>query len=193
MTNAASASSPAWKWTAPWLRFLLIAILGVGLDLYTKEWAFPEGVARVESGKLAEKQGLFPDPRSPKVLVPSVLVLQTIANEGAVFGIGQGQRSVFLIFSVLAMGLISWLFITSKREQIWLHIALGLILAGALGNLYDRARWGAVRDLLMFPTKWYPWIFNIADVLLCIGVPLLVICWMFTKEHPKKESRPVAG
>jgi signal peptidase II len=106
-----------------------------------------------------------------------------------VFGIGQGKVSFFLAFSVLAMGLITWVFVTSRRNQIYLQIALGLILAGALGNMYDRAVFGAVRDFLMFTVKWYPWIFNIADVLLCVGVPLLVICWMFTKEKPATKQR----
>ena len=74
---------------------------------------------------------------------------------------------------MLALGLITWVFVTSRRGQPWLHIALGLITAGAIGNLYDRAVFGAVRDFLKFTVSWYPFIFNIADVLLCVGVPLL--------------------
>jgi signal peptidase II len=71
-----------------------------------------------------------------------------------------------------------------------LHFGLALILAGALGNLYDRIMYGAVRDMLyLFPgvklpfgITWpggnpelYPWIFNIADAALCVGVVLIIL------------------
>ena len=43
-----------------------------------------------------------------------------------------------------------------------------LIIAGALGNLYDRLSFGAVRDFLVFQTQYFPFIFNVADSLLCV-------------------------
>ena len=73
----------------------------------------------------------------------------------------------------------------------WSHIAIGLILAGGLGNLYDRMVYGAVRDFLhmlpgwQLPNGWmwpgnstgdvFPWVFNVADVLLLAGMALFVI------------------
>ena len=85
----------------------------------------------------------------------------------------------------MALGLIVWVFATSKRSHWIVHIALGLILAGALGNMYDRAVFHGVRDMLRFTVNWYPYIFNLADVMLCIGVPVLMLRWLFTGE-PRK-------
>jgi lipoprotein signal peptidase len=39
-----------------------------------------------------------------------------------------------------------------------------------------------VRDMLRFHVNWYPYIFNLADVLLCVGVPLLIVRWMFARD-----------
>jgi signal peptidase II len=78
--------------------------------------------------------------------------------------------------------------VRSKARQHVLHIALGLIVAGAIGNLYDRVALHGVRDFMRFTVSWYPFVFNVADALLCIGVPLLMLCWMF--EQPPKP--PVA-
>ena len=111
-------------------------------------------------------------------VIPHVLGFTTIINHGAVFGIGQGMVAFFLLFSVLAMGMILLVFLTSRRDQWLVQIALGMITAGALGNLYDRAVHGGVRDMLQFYVKWYPYIFNVADVMLCVGVPLLMLCWL---------------
>jgi signal peptidase II len=65
-------------------------------------------------------------------------------------------------------------------------VALGLITAGALGNLYDRATHGQVRDFILMLEHYWPYIFNIADVLLCIGVPLLMICWIFQPDPRRR-------
>jgi lipoprotein signal peptidase len=90
--------------------------------------------------------------------------------------------SVFLAFGLVALAVILWVFAGSGAKQRVVHIALGMITAGALGNLYDRAMFHGVRDMLRFYVDWYPYIFNVADVLLCVGVPLLIVRWMFVKD-----------
>ena len=55
--------------------------------------------------------------------------------------------------------------------------------------MYDRALFHGVRDMLKFQVAWYPYIFNIADVLLCIGVPLLIARWLFINDDPKPPLR----
>jgi signal peptidase II len=81
------------------------------------------------------------------------------------------------------------IFARSGARSMFLHVCLALVLAGALGNLYDRIVYGAVRDLLLLfpgvslPFGWswpdgstglYPWIFNFADVCLVVGLLLLM-------------------
>lgn len=132
------------------------------------------------------------------VVVPRLLSLKLTTNTGAVFGIGKGGKWFFVAVSVVAVGALGWFFARSDPRGWGLHVALGLTLAGALGNLYDRVRYNAVRDMLwMLPEvrlpwglRWpgmgggsgsdqvWPWIFNLADAALMVGVGMIVaITW----------------
>ena len=147
-----------------WARFVLIAGCGLTADLWTKHLAFAW-------------LGYGPDSHHV-VLIPDVLQLRTTLNPGAVFGVGPGLAPLFILISLIAIGFVVYVFMNTQRRQWVMHIALGLILAGAMGNLYDRAfNGGKVRDFILL--HYWPWIFNLADAMLCIGVPLLVICWLF--------------
>jgi len=131
-----------------------------------------------------------------KVVVPNILALRLTINTGAVFGLGKGKQWVFVVVSVFAVIIISLVFFRSDARSKWFHITLALILGGALGNMYDRAMYNGVRDMcLLFPGvklpfgwHWpgfvggsdevYPWIFNIADAALVVGViSLFFISW----------------
>ena len=174
-----------------WLRFLVPAALGLTADLSLKAWSFPEGVpenAILGAGRTPA--GYTP----PDVVIPGILRFTTTVNHGAVFGIGQGYVWLFLLFSLVALGIILWVFVSSFQKQWVVHLALGLITAGALGNLWDRAVFHGVRDMLQFYASWYQYIFNLADVLLCIGVPLLMARWLFWNDDPmKKGGFPAVG
>ncbi len=167
----------AYKSIGAWLRFLVPAVVGVALDLSLKSWAFPDGVPPNPRGQLV---GRSPDEIMP--VIPHILGFITTVNTGMVFGTAQGHVGLFLAFSLLALAIILWVFLSSFRKQWLVHIALGLITAGAIGNLYDRAVYHGVRDMLRFYVSWYPWIFNVADALLCVGVPLLILRWVFWKD-----------
>jgi lipoprotein signal peptidase len=189
--SATAANSPpqstarACTRVSAWLFFLIPAILGIAGDLWLKNWSFPDGVpSQPAAMRLA---GVHPgiDPRTgqalaPQVVIPGVLGFTTTVNQGAVFGIGQGKVAWFLGFSVIALAVIVWVFATSGARQRVVHLALG--------NMYDRAVHHGVRDMLKFlcfkfnGEDWYPYIFNIADALLCIGVPLLIARWLFVKD-----------
>ncbi len=180
LPQAAQSISPqqahARKSLRAWLLFAVPAIAGVAADLWTKAYAFPADAEPFIAGR----HGFDP----PAAIIPGVLGFRTTVNFGAVFGLGQHKGIVFIAFSLLALGAIVWVFLSSKRNQSWTHLALGLILGGAIGNLYDRIAYGFVRDFMIFNVRWYPYIFNVADVLLCIGVPLLMICWLFAPAPP---------
>jgi signal peptidase II len=181
----------AWRHAPSVARFLIAAALLLAADLITKSLAFervagePVSLMRDASGQLA------PLPRhEATVLVPGVLALHLTANEGAVFGLGQGGRWIFIAFSIVACAVIATVFARSDWRSRLLHITLAAILAGALGNLYDRLRFGVVRDMLLLfpgvklPFGWhwpdgsdglYPWIFNIADACLVVGLVILMV------------------
>ena len=153
-----------------WLRFIGVVTVGVATDLTTKVIAFRE------LGPQAQTHHV--------VVIPDVLKFQTTLNNGAVFGIGQGLALLFILMSLVAIAFVVYVFMSSYRWQWPTHIALGLILAGAMGNMYDRVfNHGGVRDFILL--HYWPWIFNMADAMLCIGVPMLIFCWRFQRSRPR--------
>lgn len=216
-TETASQTLIAHRPRAIWL-FALLTVLLLGLDLGSKAWSFHSvGVVPVEI-RLGEKgpevRAGVPDapweevqlnhqPQllagiKPVTLAPKVLNLQLLVNQGAVFGIGQGKRFFFIGMSLAALAVIGWYLWHSPAKARFTHAGLALILAGALGNLFDRVAFGGVRDMLhMLPgvelpfgwhwpggvTEAYPWVFNVADVELLTGVGLLLLIGLFTKSE----------
>jgi signal peptidase II len=177
-------------------RFVLfwgLAAGGCAIDLATKRWIF-------------DRLGM-PGAKPTEWLWDNVFGLTTSLNEGALFGIGQGQVTLFALLSVVALvGILYWLFVSGAAEDWLLTFALGLVTAGIFGNLYDRlglpglkwdfplARRGdsvkAVRDWLHFQIQGLiDWpIFNIADSLLVCGAGLLI--WhAFTAELKARSGR----
>lgn len=199
-----TTSSRAWRHAASVVPFLLATVILLSADLLTKSAAFdrvagePVSLSRDESGRLA------PMPAHDAILlIPKVLALHLTANEGAVFGLGQGGRWIFIAFSLIASAVILVIFGRSEHRAHGLHLALAAVLAGALGNLYDRLRFGVVRDMLLLfpgvklPFGWhwpngsdglYPWIFNVADACLVIGLFFLMII-MYRHERKVQASR----
>ena len=154
----------------------------------------------------------------PVTVIPGVLSLRLTTNTGAVFGVGKGGQWLFIAVSIVAVGVILRLFWRSPARARVLHLSLALILAGALGNLYDRLRYAAVRDMLyLFPDstlpygwrwprglnelwpsvantgadKLYPWVFNLADAALLLGVgTIIAITWWHELRGRTSESEP---
>lgn len=105
-------------------------------------------------------------------------------NYGAAFSFlsdaGGWQRWFFIIFSLLVIFIIVIILVTDKNSE---YIAYSFILAGALGNLYDRILLGYVIDFIEFHYNNFYWpIFNIADVAIFIGVVLLLYSLLFSNK-----------
>jgi len=127
--------------------------------------------------------------------------LQTISgvrvphlNRGALFGIGnhesaqEGWNNFFAVVSLsAALFILFWASRPNIAQDRYLNIALGLILGGTLGNLYDRVVFGGVRDFLHWYAG-YSWPdFNIADSCLVCGACILFVHSLFVRE---KEDEP---
>jgi signal peptidase II len=157
------------------LLFSCIALGGLAFDLVTKAMVF----ARIGP------------PHSRIVpLIPRVLELQTSQNTGALWGLGAslpGSSFIFAGLSVVAALIICyWLFFLGAASSRVLTIALGLIMAGALGNCYDRLVFGHVRDFVHFhvdPINFDCAIFNFADNMLVAGALTLVL-YALRPEEP---------
>ena len=170
--------------------FFLTTAIGLTTDLWTKVYAFRTlagGVVRDEDGVTrVVDTDVYP-------FIPGWLHFQVTTNHGAVFGIGQGQRWLFVVVSVAAIGFLTYLFATSGRQRFY-QFVLGLLLAGVLGNMYDRLFLGYVRDMIHALPRWpnaFPWIFNVADSLLCVGVGLMIAYSLFAppRTRPAEPER----
>jgi signal peptidase II len=180
--------------------FFLTVILGLTADLVTKNYAFEH---------LAIYRGTMVVDSQVYRLIPGWLEFTVTTNVGAVFGLGAGQRFLFVTVSLAAILFLVYLFAHSGPQRTY-QIILGMLLAGVLGNLYDRIVFGYVRDMIHalpnshWPGTWtlpfgdypglsravFPWIFNVADVLLCTGVGLMII---YSLLHTTQEPQTAAA
>lgn len=199
MDTGAATTTPAHRSASAVALFAAVFALGLAADLALKAWAFDAlGPAPVDIP--AVLAGREPLPHDSITLVPSVLALKLTLNQGAVFGVMSGYRIFFIVATVFAVGVVAYFFCTSRASERLTHIALAMVLAGAIGNMYDRMVYFAVRDMLwLFPDvnlpfgmAWpggardvYPWIFNIADALLLIGIGVLAVRALFTPQPAK--------
>jgi signal peptidase II len=188
---------PAWRSPGAVLLFLVVTLALLAADLWVKGWAFETvaGTPVVLTRENAQDPGFWKQyPHDTTVVVPKVLGLRLVTNKGAVFGIGQGKQYFFASVTVLAVAVIGWIFVRSPAKAWLTHFALAFILAGAVGNFYDRVVFGVVRDMfLLFPgTNIFPWVFNLADVFLDVGVALAVWVIFFgkTAEQPDGQDAP---
>ena len=153
-------------------RFFLTTLAGVALDLWTKAYAFSHLREASETGE-----------RDLKQFIPGWVDFEITRNYGAVFGIGQHYVALFVVISIAAIAFLTYLFATSDRQRFY-QFLLGVLLAGVLGNMYDRIHYGYVRDMIHALIRWpalFPYIFNVADILLCTGVACMIAYSVLSK------------
>jgi signal peptidase II len=161
------------------IRFFLTAAIGVSLDLWTKSLAFAKLAIPLGDGRFYSKP--------PYQVIPGWLEFEITSNHGAVFGLGQGQRILFIVVSAGAILFLLYLFATGGKKPVY-QILLGMLMAGVLGNLYDRVALGYVRDMIHIFARWpglFRWIFNVSDSLLCVGVTLMILYSMISEDKAK--------
>jgi len=190
--------------------FIIATVLLAAADLTVKHFAFRDVAANPVALERDANGQLPPIPPHPsRVLVPKLLALHLTVNEGAVFGLGEGGRWIFVAFTAVAAVVIITTFARSRPHSWILHLTLASILAGAVGNLYDRLVYGVVRDMLwLFPgvdlpfgLHWpdgsaglYPWIFNVADVCLVVGlIALMAMMWRQDRQNSENGDGPQKG
>lgn len=111
--------------------------------------------------------------------------LVMVWNRGITFGMfgdaHWGRWAFAVVALLIVVVLISWLSRAAYRSTAW---ALGLVIGGAIGNVIDRVRWGAVADFLDFHVAGWHWpAFNVADSAIVIGVVLLLLEALFSRKE----------
>ena len=113
-------------------------------------------------------------------VIPNVFELSYLENRGAAFGILQDHQIFFVLITVAAAVILTWIYrrIPQTKKYIPLRISYALIMAGAFGNLIDRVFRGYVIDFIYFSLIDFP-VFNMADIyVVCSGI-FLVFCVCF--------------
>jgi len=154
-------------------------------------------------GDLASKSKVFSQlldsPAHSTMVIPGLLRFTLSTNPGIVFGLRLAPWAI-LLATMAAVVAVAVLFATSARRFRWLHVALGMVLGGALGNAYDRlfsyvhlpgesrAHVGEVRDFIDFYPISYP-LFNVADILLVVGVCIILLHVFRHRKDPRPGGR----
>lgn len=161
----------------PWKIGYLVAALAVFLlDQASKAWA----VKSLKTGGDLE-------------VIPGLLNFAYAINTGVAFsmfaGNGDTGRWALSGLAIFAMALVLYFFWKTPRGDDRILGALGLLLAGILGNVLDRIRLGYVIDFIdvQFGDWHYP-TFNVADIAICTGAALLILDMFLSKKEPEVES-----
>jgi len=104
------------------------------------------------------------------------LRLTLVENPGVSFGLFQSEASwtrwALAAFALtVALALAVWV---RRASKIYTGVALGLVIGGAIGNFADRVRFGTVVDFIDVTALHFPWVFNLADSAITIGIVLLL-------------------
>lgn len=113
-------------------------------------------------------------------VIGDVVQLWYLRNTGAAFSLLPGATWLFIPITFLALGMVAYFHLQFRNRTAWIHVVLGAILAGSLGNLTDRIRLGYVVDFVSVGIGDLRWpAFNVADPSVVIGIGLLVVYLTF--------------
>jgi lipoprotein signal peptidase len=184
--------------TGRWLVcFFGIVLAGAALDIFTKDQFSGKLPDALRGGLAINQTELIPNYFS--------LLLNSPLNKGALFSFlndrGDLANKLFITISCIAiLGLAGWALWPHRHRTAIYTVTLGLIMAGAIGNAFDRLLYGGVRDWIWvyfrnaageYPFNWP--VFNLADCFLVGGAILLGLHGIFfaPKDQPKA-AEPIA-
>lgn len=163
------------RYSPPQRLGLALAVMAVVLDQMSKWWFF---------------RFLVVEGNSPVQVMP-FFNLVTVWNYGVSFGLfNSGSATAAWVFAALALAITAALAIwLSRTDRTLIAAALGLVIGGAVGNVIDRVRFGAVFDFLDFHAFGWHWpAFNVADSAITLGVAALFIDSLFGDRQEGKNE-----
>ncbi len=156
-----------------WMALILAAVV-ILADQASKYWIL--SVLRLEEGQ--------------SIPIAGPLHLTGVWNHGVSFGLLTANhdlaRWAFVAFSlVVAVVLAGWV---RRTERPLFATALGFLIGGAVGNAVDRVRFGAVADFIDVSRLHFPWVFNVADAAINVGIVCLLLD-MLMQDRQEKAAR----
>ncbi len=117
----------------------------------------------------------------------NVLHLTYVENTGAAFGMLKDHRWVFLVISTVALGgMIVYMFLNKSRHPLEI-VAVAFIVGGGIGNMIDRIARGFVVDFVDVKCiPFWKYIFNVADIFVCVGCGLFILYVLLYETRVKK-------
>ncbi|MBE6099803.1 MAG: signal peptidase II [Anaerovibrio sp.] len=113
-------------------------------------------------------------------VIKNYFYITYVLNPGAAFGIFENQRLFFIGVALVLLGVVIYFRKQLMKEHMLVQYGVGLLVGGAIGNLYDRLQNGLVVDFLDF--RFWP-VFNIADVAICVGAGLIMFDICFRRQE----------
>lgn len=163
-------------WTA-----FVIALAVVATDQLVKTWVL-EGL-RLQEGQ--------------SIAVFGPLRLTGVWNPGVSFGFLQIRHDLMRwVLTAFSLGVAAMLaFWVRSAERRLFAVAVALVMGGAIGNAIDRVRLGAVADFIDATQMYFPWVFNVADSAISIGICLLLLDMLIqdNRERLSKASEVSGG
>jgi len=167
-----------------WIIFLIVAALSLIADQATKIWA--RGSLPVLRYQGASGPCVVPDDIVSRVcgghpvsVVDNVWEWRLSMNPGSAFGLFSSQNGARILLSIVGIAAVLgmlWMLRKARSDQRILHWALALVAGGAVGNLIDRMYFGVVTDFILWRYHTHEWpVFNVADIVLVVGVGLMFI------------------
>ena len=121
-----------------------------------------------------------------QVLIPHILNLTYIRNEGDAFGMFAGMQWVFIALTVVMLGAIIFYMFKKRPDSKFFYFTVALIIGGGIGNLIDRIAYGYVVDYLAL-TFFKP-VCNFADYCITLGVIMLAVYLLFFADKKNKKG-----
>ncbi len=151
--------------------FAILAVAGVIVDRIVKVWA--AGALTLGDASSGPDFGL--------------VKMMLVHNEGAAFSLGEGHQTAFVVLAVIIVVAIVFGMLAIKEHTVLDVVGLGLLAAGAVGNVIDRINDGYVTDMIAVTFIDFP-VFNVADMCVVVGVVLFIIYVLFFMDFTEEDA-----
>lgn len=157
-----------------WLPLFIVTGFVLALDQISKAWV----VANLEVYESA-----IPIP----ALYPYFQVTRT-TNTGFAFGMGEGASTIIMVVSIIISAVLLYYYARSKSEAVLQHVALAMVMGGAIGNVIDRIQHGSVVDFFhIYIPNLISNVSNFADHAVVFGVIILIIDSYLEERREKRK------